>query len=131
MVILYRTVHHDPPIRDDFRSGKEMGVSKPSVRKERYWFGFSAYDSFERANATAVVYPHQGNFIAEFVVPDASVAKLIEETFTRPSSGSITIARSFGMGHWTVWGEPELFISLVTRVVPVRRKGHDNHAGTL
>lgn len=131
MVVLYRTVHHNPPTREDFRSGKELGVPKPSARKERFWLGFSAYDSFEKANATAVAYPHQGNFIAEFIVPDASVAILAEGTFTLPLAGSITIARSFAADHWTVWGEPELFVSLVARVIPVRRKEHDDHAGTL
>lgn len=120
MVVLYRTVHRDPPNQDDFRSGKELGVSKPSKRKERFWLGFSAYDSFERANATAIAYPHQGRFIAEFIVPDASVVTLSEETFTLPPAGRITITRSFAEGHWTVWGEPELFVRLVTRVVPVR-----------
>ncbi len=131
MVVLYRTVHHDPPTRDDFRSGKALGVSKPSARKERFWLGFSAYDSFERANAIAAAYPHQGDFIAEFIVPNASVASLGDEAFTLPSPGGITITRSFGPGHWTVWGEPELFIPLVTHVNPVRRKEHGDHAGTL
>jgi hypothetical protein len=128
VVVLYRTVHHDPPIRDDFRSGKELGVPRPSARKERFWLGFSAYDSFERANATAVAYPRQGGFIAEFVVPDIAIAASTEEAFTLPAAGSITIARSFGVGHWTVWGEPEIFVPLVVRIIPVRWKEHGDHA---
>jgi len=122
VVVLYRTVHHDPPTQEDFRSGKALGVPKPSVRKERYWLGFSAYDSFERANATALAYPHQGDFIADLVIPDA---------FIETAAGGITIARSFGMGHWTVWGESALFVPLVARTIPVRWKEHGDHAGTL
>lgn len=63
---------------------------------------FLAYDSFERANDTALAYPHQGDFIAEFVIPDAFIETAAEDAFTLPSPGGIKIARSFGMDHWTV-----------------------------
>jgi hypothetical protein len=123
VAVLYRTVHRNPPNREDFRSGREMGIPKPSRRKELFWLGFSAYDSFDRANATAVAYPHQGNFIAELVIPDTAIMTFDGETFALPAPGGITIARTFSPGHWTVWGEPELFTPLVRRVMPVRREG--------
>jgi len=121
VVVLYRTVHHNPPLPEDFRSGKEMGIQKPNRSKELYWLGFSAYDSLERASDIAERFPRQGDYVAEFTVPDAASTPPDTNAFTLPAAGSITIMRSFGPGHWTVWGFPDLFPPLVRRVTVVPR----------
>jgi hypothetical protein len=121
VVVLYRTVHHNPPHRDDFRSARDLGVRKPNQDREVFWLGFSAFDTYERAHAIAMKYPLQGNYVAELDVPDASIIAFDRDAFTLPAAGSITITRSFGPGHWTVWGDPGLFLSLVLRVIPIKR----------
>jgi hypothetical protein len=121
VAVLYRAVHRNPPNREDFLSAKEMGVRKPSKGKDLFWLGFSAFDTLERARTIALKYPHQGDYIAAFGVPDSSIVTSREDAFTLPAAGSITIIRSFGPGHWTVWGDSDLFPPLVLWVIPVDR----------
>jgi len=104
---LYRAVKNNPPLREDFLSGKDSGRPRPFKEQEiPLWHGFSAFRTLEQARKKARAFPMQGTFIAAFPIPPGSVKVLSEVVI----SGNIEIqcARTLSTsGHFTVWGDPD------------------------
>lgn len=107
--IFYRTVKHNPPVREDFLSDKDMGKAMP--RKPGYvrlWEGLSVFETSEQARAKAIAFPAQGAFIAALAIPD---------------DGRITYGRTGGTaGHHTLWGDPDEMVRCVASVHLVHRE---------
>ena len=103
----YRIVLTDPPTLTDFLSNSELGrfPKNPDPETLRLWQGISAYDTEERARATAKKYRRLGRFIVELRIAE---------------DGSIQYERTTSShGHYTLWGDPALLLACVTRLVPV------------
>jgi len=91
-VHFYRTVRHNPPEPGYFLSGEVEGrPSPPKAHLVRFWQGFSAFDTLEQARRKAQQNPAQGAFIVELVIPD---------------NAGIQWEKTFGPGHYTIWGDP-------------------------
>jgi hypothetical protein len=105
----YRIVRSNPPTLADFLSNEAKGrrLQRPTPEAIRRWSGLSAYDTVGQARITALLYPRLGTFIAELHVR---------------VNGTITSERwpDVADGRFTLWGEPEEFLSLVAHVEPVR-----------
>jgi hypothetical protein len=105
---LYRAVHTDPPTREDFTSAQALGIAPPNDDPEvvRTNNGISTFDSWERLSQQARRFRRIGSYMAEFVIPEGGPI-IWERTFSRP-------------GHYTVWGDPDYLLTLVTEVRPVK-----------
>lgn len=93
----------NPPTERDFWSHKRRGVAY-DPRKEHIAAGISTYDREQDARRTAVKYPTTGRFIAELHIP---------------VEAAVVVAQTVSRHHYTVWGDPELLVTFVVRVVPV------------
>lgn len=104
--VLHRTVKTDPPAAIDFMSNKALG--KPprnaELREPVLHDGLSVWDSLESAIAMARQFPQHGAFIAELTIAPDSM---------------ITIRKTRGPGHFTIFGHAEAIRACVTRVFPV------------
>lgn len=104
---VYRIVITNPPTERDMLSqqalGRPLHSNKPELR--RAFDGVSVFDSEQRARETAQRRPWQGSgFIAELHIPEGS---------------AIRREKTFGQGHYTLWGDAAILLSYVVRVVPV------------
>jgi len=100
---LYRIVKSDPPTERDFWSHSRSGLRyHPS--KEHVANGVSTFDREQEARRTARRFPNTGTLIAELRIPRRA---------------DVTVAQTMGRHHYTVWGDPELLVTFVVRVVPV------------
>jgi hypothetical protein len=103
---LFHIIKHDPPIPGDFLPGAAKGQRKPdNPAYERYWRGFSAFDTLAGARILAQRFPKLGDFIAEIAVANVS---------------GVQYERTFGPGHYTVWADSEACMRNVIRVYRVR-----------
>jgi hypothetical protein len=103
----FRIVHRNPASREDFLSNRDRGLPPrgPEIDDPAEWAGISVFDTLERARRLALRRNLAlGAFIAELhVAEDAPV-----------------IARkTFGPGHYTLWGTPETFVDLVVDIHPI------------
>jgi hypothetical protein len=103
----YRIVRTDPPTASDFLSDKARRV--PPRNDEpltlHVWDGISVYWTFAQARRKARDYPFLGGFIAEVRV-DIDVPPL-------------RVEKTFGRGHYTLWGAPSVLLRSVVSVTPV------------
>jgi hypothetical protein len=105
----YRIVRTDPPSLLDFTSNLAIGRPLPkSATRDvaRLWSGL-CYHTAAQARRQARGVPILADFIAELTI-EARLAVRFE--------------RTLGAEHYTVWGDPALLPSCVTRLTPVRRE---------
>jgi hypothetical protein len=102
----YRIVSANPPVRADFTSNEAKGrpLTSPTPERRELWRGLSAYSSLERARAIAAKYPVHGRFVAKLVLEDDS---------------AITVMKTLGAEHYTLWGEPEWFLKAVVSITSI------------
>lgn len=99
---LFHIIKHVTPIPTDFLSGAQKGQKKPSdPERERYWHGFSAFDTLEGARDQAWRYRKLGEFIAEIAVVGIM---------------GVQYEQSFGAGYYTIWAEPDICVQNIIRV---------------
>ncbi len=103
----YRTIHHMPPVREDFLSDRDVGKTIPRRPAfVRLWEGLSVFEALDQARQKAMEFPMQGAFIAALAIP---------------SDGRITYERTGKTeGHYTLWGNADDLLKCVTSVQPVR-----------
>lgn len=104
--MFYRIVATSPPTIDDFRSNeaKRKPLSRPTPDRQELWRGLSAYASLERARLTARKYPFHGRFIATLFIDTDS---------------SISVRKTLGFEHYTLWGEPTALLDPVISVTSI------------
>jgi hypothetical protein len=103
----FRLVRRDPPTRADFLSNKDKGLPPrgPEVDDPAEWAGISVFDTRERAERLARRRNLAlGAFVAELRIP---------------ADAAVIARKTFGPGHWTLWGTAELFVRLVVDTRPV------------
>lgn len=102
----FRIAKNDPATIDDFRSGASLGKPLHSTDPEavRTHDGVSMWDERRLARKKARLSPALGRYIVDVTIPDDT---------------SIRFERTFGFGHYTVWGEPNVLATLVTSISPV------------
>lgn len=106
-IALFRIVESNPVEEYDMLSWRARGRELRFVNAKalRLWDGISVYRTLEQARALARRRPYLGSFIAELRIP---------------LDGSIRIELDNGRdGHCTIWGDPQLLLSLIVSVVPV------------
>jgi hypothetical protein len=104
---LYRIVKTDPPTLDDLRSSAARGRPRPlDPEMARLHDGISAFATLTQAVAKARSYQTLGRFVAELAILRSSPVR-IERTIPR------------SRGHHTIWGDPNVLLDCVVRVVPV------------
>jgi len=103
----YRIVLTDPPSREDFLSNAARALlprrNDPEVA--RVWDGISVYSTEAQARRRARGAPWLGPHIAELLIREGAMIRV--ERTTRSA------------GHYTVWGEPDMLLRCVIRVVAV------------
>ena len=104
--LLYRLVKTDPPTVADFLSNAVRGRPRrgPEVGRPELHTGLSMYDSEVAARATARRFPFLGAHIA---------------TVRIPAGAPVRVEQTLGEGHYTVWGAPDVLLTMVVAVVPV------------
>lgn len=103
--LFYRIARTNPTTLDDFLSNAARGRPYPPDPEDaRVWDGLSVYSTAAQARRQRRRSPVLGLFIAVLRVP---------------LDGSIRIERTRGEGHHTIWGDPEVLLSLVVAVVPI------------
>jgi hypothetical protein len=108
VIKLYRCVQTDPPTRDDFVSPEAKGQPprKNDPLYERTNSGLSSFVDWELLRDKARLFPKLGSFMVELVIPSHAPV-IFERTF-----------ESFG--HYTIWGDPDYLLTLVSEIRPVR-----------
>lgn len=103
----FRIVQRDPPTPDDFMSNESKGIPLRGleVREVQIHRGISAFERQQDAQDAQRRYPKLGRFLAEFEVADDD-----PEIQFRLTSGRNS--------HYTVWGEPAVFVRRTRRVIP-------------
>ncbi len=109
LTTFYRLVATDPPTVGDFLSKEARGepLRIQTVENRRLWQGVSVYATEAQAQRKGRASPGLGRFVAQLELPDDSPI-LWERTTT-------------SSGHHTLWGDPEIMLACVTRVVAVSR----------
>ena len=104
--LLYCVVKTDPPTAADFLSNaaRDRPLRGSEVGKPELHTGLLMYDSEVVARATARRFPFLGVYLAIVRIPTGALVR-VEQTL--------------GEGHYTVWGAPDLLLTLVVAVVPV------------
>ena len=101
---LHRIVKTDPPTISDFLSNAAQGHDMPAdPAKQTVWDALSAYSTLAQARRKRRTSPILGRYIAVLRVP---------------IDGPVTFERTFGEGHFTVRGNPEMLLRMVVSVVP-------------
>ena len=110
MPTFYRVVHSVKPEPHDFMSNKAKNLPPRGPERDDadIYGGLSMYDTRERAEAVARMFPRVGPFVAEIATEKAGPG---ESLFSR---------KTLGTGHYTVSGDPDVFVKCVTNVWPVR-----------
>jgi hypothetical protein len=110
----YRLVRNDPPTADDFASRCEQGRRRRAERGETIedWTGLSMFDSLEAVRELVRR--------AQFGDEVQGVVRL-----EIPEGTAIEWKKTYGAGHWTVWGSSHRLIryvrSTVTPLADLRR----------
>lgn len=97
----------DPPTSRDFSSNFRLGKPRRSNagETENEWRGISVFDSPDAARAMLLRVPRFPlRLLARFELPDAS---------------PVQIEKTFGLGHYTLWGDPHLLCDVVVSVVRI------------
>lgn len=101
----FRIVRTDPATESDFLSDKARGV--PPRNDEpltlHVWDGISVYRTLAQARRKARDYPFLGSFIAELNI-DVDIPL-------------IRVEKTFGRGHFTLWGPPVVLLRAVVTIV--------------
>ncbi len=102
----YRIVRTDPPTERDFLSHHALGRRpvNPTPEVLAHWDGVSVYEREDQARGLARRRPWLGTYLAELRIPDGA---------------PIRIHAWGSKGHYTLWADPGILNSCVTRVVPV------------
>lgn len=102
----WRIVRTNPPGERDFASREQLGHRPRNERPEtlRLWSGLSMYATETHARRNARLYPMLGTFLAEVIVSDGDL---------------VSVEKTLGPEHYTLWGTPHMFLDRVVRVVPV------------
>jgi hypothetical protein len=106
-LVFFRIVRASRPTPEDFLSNKEKGLPPrgPEIDDPAEWAGISMFDTRERAERLARRRNFAlGAFVAELRIPDAA---------------PVVVRKTFGPGHYTLWGAPETFLALVVDTRPV------------
>src|SRR4051812_45018841 len=103
----FRIIRTNPAMEEDFLSDRARGL--PPRNDEpltlHVWDGISVYRTLAQARRKARDYPFLGGFIAEVRV-DIDVPP-------------IRIEKTFGRGHYTLWGAPSFLLRSVVWITPV------------
>ena len=97
---LYRIVHTNPPTASDFLSLAALGRPRPTHINLQEWAGISVWDTRAAAVDTARKFPRHGSWIAR-----------LDLTGT-----AMPIQQTYGVGHYTAWGDPVDFLPFVVTV---------------
>ena len=103
----FRIVRGSRPTRQDFLSNKDKGLPPrgPEIDDPAEWAGISVFDTRERAERLARRRNFAlGAFVAELRIPD---------------DAPVLVRKTFGPGHYTLWGVPPVFLALVVDTRPV------------
>jgi hypothetical protein len=101
----YRIVLSYPSTLYDYQSSKARGGTVPATPSRRaVWDGLSVFSTRSQARRKCRVSPMLGSFIAQMRVP---------------TDGSVRFERTLGGdGHHTIWGDPEVLMTLEVSVEP-------------
>jgi len=103
----FRIVRTNPATAQDFLSDKARGI--PPRNDEpltlHVWDGISVYRTFGQAARKARDYPFLGSYIAEVDITGRA---------------DVRVEKTFGRGHHTVWGTPDVLLACVVSIVSVR-----------
>ena len=101
---LYRIVQGRPAIRWDFMSNQARGQRPmgPERADPDLYGGLSLWDTPTACWGIIGRFPHTGTAVAEVVIPDGA---------------PVRIAKTRGPGHYTVWGDPDLLLGCVARIL--------------
>lgn len=99
----YRVVRSLPPTRLDFLSNEAKGLTPrgPEKTLPELNSGLSVFDSAARAQDAARR------------LPFARAICVLE----LPDGGAISVRKTLGPGHYTVWGDPDALLASVRGVV--------------
>jgi hypothetical protein len=103
----YRFVETDPPTARDFASNFLLGrPRRPQAGEtEDEWRGLSVFDSPDAARAMLRRVPRfRRRLLAQLELPD---------------DAPVRIAKTFGPGHYTLWGDPQRLRDAVVAVTRV------------
>lgn len=100
----YRIVKADPPTVADFLSARALGLPLRPNESEDIWAGLSVWATEAQARRQQRRFPRLGDFAAALVIDDEQVR----------------VARTYGPGHHTIWGDPEALLAGVVQVVSLR-----------
>jgi hypothetical protein len=103
----YRFVATDPPALRDFFSNFQLGrPRRPHAGEtEDEWRGLSVFDSVEAARVMLVRVPR---------FPLRRLAWL-----EVPDDAPVRVEKTFGPGHYTIWGDPQVLLDAVVSVVQI------------
>jgi hypothetical protein len=106
-IVLYRGIQGSEAVEQDFWSNKRKGKKPrgPELTNPREHDAVSCWDTREKVEAFARVFPQVGSHVAELHVPDDGPLELVEEG---------------DPGHWNLYGDPAAFLPFVTAIHPVR-----------
>lgn len=96
---LYRLTDTDPPSVADFLSGVALGLEPPPRPDlQAVWDSISTWNTATQARNMILKGGLNKRFIAEL--------RFVE-------GGPIRFQKTFGPGHYTVWGEPEVLLGSI------------------
>ena len=103
---LYHTIQERTPLPDDFLSNIAKGKPLPrDPQKHRLAHGISCWETLAQAREMARRFPSQGRFVAEIALGDDEQVQYERTTAS--------------VGHWTVWGAPDILLRHIQAVHPV------------
>jgi hypothetical protein len=104
----FRIVRTNPPTEADFQSDKAKGLPPRNDEPQtlHVWDGISVFRTLRQAQNKVRDYPFLGAFIAQIDV-DVDIPE-------------VRVEKTFGRGHFTLWGAPAGLLRLVVTVTRAR-----------